>query len=386
MRLSVPALAVSLALATAASAGVKKKPAEPAPALAPPPAATTAQPDDGRTRTVILGLQPRRGMDDKQLAAALTDVVQGVYSKDLGRIVIGRDDINRVLDLEADKQAMGCDSEKCLAEVGQALDARRIVTGSIDKIGDGFMVTMSEIDAKSLEPMARVQERVKNDENALVDAVSRLAGDLMQKAGSPTAGNATRVFGASGSIDIQSDPRGARIVLGGTDMGVTPTKIDNIATGTQRLRLLRDDYEPIEVDVPVYPGGVTKVNAEMRILRDLAQKNLEVRQAAWRDKNQWNTVGGWTKACLGGAGTACGLGWFAFSFGNGLADCGTLSSLALAAAGAGVLSWGIIDLATPPPAPVPEWEMERKVTVTPPQGQGDAQVHVIQEAPEKNGR
>src|ERR1044071_8453666 len=147
---AVAAVAVNLAAA-----------APPTPSTAPSVAKT-----DDRMITVIMGIIARRGVEDPKLAAALSDVIQGVYAKDVRRKVIGRDDIARVLDLEAQKQSMGCDSDKCLAEIGQALDAQRIVTGSLDKIGDGYMVTMTEIDAKSLEPVGREQERVKADENA----------------------------------------------------------------------------------------------------------------------------------------------------------------------------------------------------------------------------
>ncbi len=351
-------------------------------ASAPPPPPEAA-PTDDRMRTVILGLKPRRGVDDTKLAAALTDVLQGVYAADGRRIVIGRDDITRVLELEADKQSMGCDSDKCLAEIGQALNAERIVSGSLDKIGDGWMVTMAELDGKTLEPIARAQDRVKDDENALVDAVTRLATDLVQQTGASASG---RVVANAGSVSIESDPRGAKIVLGGAEMGETPTKIDNLATGTQKLRLLRDDYEPVEVDVPVYPGGVTKVNAQMRILRKLAEQNLEARRTAWRDKNQWHTVGAWTKIAGGGViGTAGVL----YGVGNGVdklltgkgANGAAVAGLVVGGVGAAVLAWGVIDLLNPPPPPVPEWEMERKVTVTPPDGKGDEQVHVIQEAP-----
>lgn len=345
------------------------------------PAAAQAPAADNRLRTVILGVTPRRGMedkgDDKQLAAALTDVVQGVYGTDARRTVIGRDDISRVLSLEADKQAMGCATDQCLAEVGEALDAARIVTGSLDVLGDGYMVTLSEIDAKTLTAVGRVQARVARDENALVDAVTTLASDLLKKASLETATGV--VVANAGSLDVSSDPRGARVMLSGSDMGQTPTRIDNLATGTQKLRLVREDYEPVDVDVPIHPGGTTRVTAELRILRPLAEKNLEVRQAAWREKNQWHTVGGWTKAAVGGAVGAVvgGLGVLALLGGS---PGGAVVGLGVGGVGAGVCAWGVLDLLNPPPQPVPEWEMERKVTVTPPAGQGDQKVLVIQAA------
>ena len=347
-----------------------------------PVAAAEPATSDDRLRTVILGLVPRRtagSADDKQLAAALTDVVQGIYAGDSRRIVIGRDDIMRVLDLEAEKQAMGCDSEKCLAEVGQALDATRIVTGSLDKLGDGFMVTMSEIDAKSLEAIARVQERVPNDENKLVDAVTRLATELLQKSGAVGTGSNVRGFASAGSLEIETDPRGASIVLAGTQLGSSPTKIDNLATGTQRLRLIREDYEPVEVDVPIYSGGTTKVVAEMRILRALAEKNLQVRQEKWRDTNQWHFAGAWTKVGIGGVVGGLGALYGLNNFANGNNGQGLIGVAVIGGVGAGVLSWGVIDLLNPPQAPVAEWEIERKVTVTPPKEQAPVKVQVLQE-------
>jgi hypothetical protein len=244
------------------------------------------------------------------------------------------------------------------------------------------MVTLSEIDAKTLEAVGREQERVKNDENALVDAVTRLAQTLVNKGG---VGVASSVVGNAGSLEILTDPRGAQILLAGNNMGTTPTKIDNLSTGNQKLRLLRDDYEPVEVEVPIYAGGVTKVNAEMRILRALAEKNLEARRASWRERDQWNTIGGWTKAGIGGV-VAAGGTLLAISGGvdrivtgqggNGVAFTG----LAVGGLGAAVLAWGVVDLLNPPAPPVPEWEIERKVVVTPPSGQGEKKVHVLQHA------
>jgi hypothetical protein len=352
--------------------------------------AATAAPADDRMRTVILGITARRGVDDPKLAAALTDVVQGVYATDVRRIVIGRDDITRVLQLEADKQSMGCDSDKCLAEVGQALDAQRIVSGSLDKIGDGYLVTLSEIDAKSLEGVGRAQDRAKLDENALVDVVTRLAKELVQQSGASTMAHG--VVGNAGSVEIETDPRGAKITLGGTDMGVTPTKIDNLATGTQKLRLIRDDYEPVDVDVPIYPGGVTKVTAQLRILRAIAESNLAARQTAWRDDNQWHTVGEWTKVGAGVVVGGIGALWLAGAATQKVTankprdNIGIAGGLVVAGIGAALIAWGAVDFLNPPAPPVPEWEMERKVTVTPPSGQGASQVRVLQPAVSSSAR
>ena len=307
--------------------------------------------------------------------------MQGVFAGDSRRIVIGRDDLARVLDLEADKQLAGCDSDKCLAEVGSALDAQRIITGSLDKLGDGFLVTMSEIDAKSLEAMARVQERVPNDENKLFDAVTRLARELMQKSAQAGASTSAHGFASAGSLQIETDPRGASVVLAGTSLGASPTKIDNLATGTQRLRLLREDYEPVEVDVPIYAGGTTKVTAQMRILRALAEQNYAVRQERWRDTNQWHGVGAWTKAGIGTVVAGLGVLYGANQISNGNDGAGFLGLALVGGGGAGIVAWGIVDMLNPPKAPVPEWEIERQNRRHTPKDQAPERVQVLQAAP-----
>ncbi len=346
--------------------------------------AQTAAPADDRLRTVVMGIAARRGVKDTDLAHALSDVALGVYATDAHRIVIGPEDLRRALDWEASRQQAGCDDSKCLAEVGAALDASRIISGTLDLVGDVYLLSLAEIDAKSLEPIGRVQAEVKKDEAELMKATKRLSVELLAKASSQKSTVAAANFsGSSGSIEFSTDPRGAAILVGGQPVGTTPTRIENVAVGRHTVRITRNDYETVDVDVPVSAGGTTKVDAQLRILRAIAEANLEVRQNKWRDANQWNQIGGWTKGVVGvvvgGAGLA--IAGSAFVGGNGgLTDAPVLTGIALAGLGTGLVAWGAVDLLNPPVQPVPEWEMERKVTVTPPKGAGDAEVKMIQEA------
>lgn len=346
----------------------------------------SAAPHDDRLRTVVMGIAPRRGVTDPDLAHALSDVVLGAYAGDARRIVIGPDDIRRALEWEASRQQAGCNDSACLAEVGAALNANRIVSGTLDALGDGYLVTLAEIDAQTLEPVARAQEEVKKDEAELVRATRRLTEQLLSRAQSQKATTAAAMFsGSSGSIELNTDPRGANVLVGGQPVGTTPTRIDNVAAGRHQVRITRDDYETIDIDIPVHAGGTTKVNAELRILRAIAEQNLAARQAKWRDSNQWNQIGGWTKAGVGVVVGGAGALWAVSSLTNGGGPFGgdTLTAVVVTAGGAGLVAWGVVDLLNPPKPPVAEWELDRKVTVTPPKGSGDAEVKLIQEAPKQ---
>ena len=332
---------------------------------------------DGRVRTVVMGIAARRGVDDATLTAALSRVVLGEYAKDPMRVVIGPDDISRVLEWEASKQQAGCDDNACLAEVGAALDASRIVNGTLDAVGSIYLLSLSEIDARTLEPMGRVQEEVVKDEAKLFDATRRLSLELVKKAASnlaslPSTGPFT---GNAGSIEIVSDPGGAQILVSNNVVGTTPTKIDNVTPGRHVVRLTRNDYEPVEVEVPVHPGGTTKVKAELRIMRALAEQNIEIRNGKWREADQNNRIFGWSKVGLGTVGASAGA---LVAFGG---DGGFITGIVVAGVGAALIAWGATDLLNPPKRPTPEWEFERKVTVTPPKDKGDVEVRVLQETP-----
>ena len=332
---------------------------------------------DSRLRTVVLGIAGRRGVDDRALVAALSSVVIGVYGNDPTRVVIGPDDISRALEWEASRQQAGCDNSACLAEVGAALDAARIVTGTVDAVGDVYLLSLTEIDARSLEPVARGQQEVERTESALLDATRRLVTELLKKSATLSTYSTGGSFAANaGGIDIASDPGGAQILVSNNVVGTTPTRIDNISPGRHIVRLTRPDYETVEFEVPVHAGGTTQVKAELRLMRKIAEQNIEVRNARWRDEDQWNQIGGWAKIGVGVVGVGAGVALIASGTGNG----GLVGGLLVGSAGAGMIAWGAGGLLSPPLRPIPEWELERKITVTPPKEKGDVEVKVLQHA------
>jgi hypothetical protein len=181
-------LALLLTLALAPDDGEAPTPTAPvaapeAPTDAPEPAPVDERQHDApppqdeaphvKLQTVIIGIEARRDVDP-ELAEALSDVVQGVYARDDSRIVLGTSDIRRVLGFEAQRQAAGCSDDSCLSELAAALDADRLVTGSIDRIGDTWLFVLTEIDARSLRPIERTEHQLPISEERLPLAVREL--------------------------------------------------------------------------------------------------------------------------------------------------------------------------------------------------------------------
>jgi serine/threonine-protein kinase len=57
-----------------------------------------------------------------------------------------------------------------------------------------------------------------------------------------------------GTLEVDSTPRGATVVLDGEERGHTPLVIERVATGDHRVRLILAGYEPIDLAKPIRAG------------------------------------------------------------------------------------------------------------------------------------
>ncbi len=115
---------------------------------------------------------------------ALVPVLTEVLSTELGSsgrftsVVAGRD-IKAMLSFEERKQILGCTDDSCIAEIGGALGADRIVVSSVNKVGTGWVLTLKLIDIVEARTEARVYETIEGSEARLVTAMPRAVGALL---------------------------------------------------------------------------------------------------------------------------------------------------------------------------------------------------------------
>lgn len=93
-------------------------------------------------RLVVLDLQSRDLADDeKDLAALLTESLATEAALTSGCLVITSADVREMMDFEAAKSACSETDGACMAEIGQALGAERIVGGSVGRLGNQWIVS-----------------------------------------------------------------------------------------------------------------------------------------------------------------------------------------------------------------------------------------------------
>ncbi len=162
-------LAALLALAPAKSKKpdiIEDTPAPaPAPAVIPappaPPPAAHAQ-DTSSRKALRLAVYELKvdGVSDR-LGRIVTDALVDEIRK-LQRIsVVSMDEVRAMLDMEAQKQLVGCSDDSCLAEIADSLGVDGVVIGSLSKIGEESVFGLRRIDQREAKTLGQVTQRLQ---------------------------------------------------------------------------------------------------------------------------------------------------------------------------------------------------------------------------------
>ena len=168
---------------------------------------------DGRVRIAVLDLQAR-GVDAQLASSAGTLVASELNKLDVFK-VISREDIRTMMSFERDKQSLGCEADQaCLAEIGGALGVEYLVAGSLAKIGDTHVLSLTLNNVRSATVENRVSETVPGKTDALIAAVARNAKVLVSRI----------LKGREGYLVLSVAEAGATVKVDGQIKGTTPVK------------------------------------------------------------------------------------------------------------------------------------------------------------------
>jgi len=134
------------------------------------------------TKIVVLPLVPLGGVA-KETAQLLGDALAGELRKRAGVSVLTQSDVSALLGIEKTRQMLGCAEAGCMAEIGGALGADRVVHGSLGRVGASLIVNLSALDPKRGSAAASVSERLRGAEDeAFLDALPAVADALLSEA------------------------------------------------------------------------------------------------------------------------------------------------------------------------------------------------------------
>ena len=106
---------------------------------------------DGEHRILMLNLEAVGISADT--ARMLGSLVAQTIALSTSVELMTAQDLSSMVDLEADRQATGCASTSCLAEVAGAMGTRYVVFGSVGRVGDFTLVELNLFDSHDAKPM-----------------------------------------------------------------------------------------------------------------------------------------------------------------------------------------------------------------------------------------
>jgi len=136
----------------------------------------------GAARTLTVVVLPLKALGEvtKEAAAMYTEALAGELRRRPGTSVLADSDISALLGVEKRKQVLtGCSDAGCLAEVGGALGADRVIHGTVGRLGGSLLVNIASLDARKARGAASVSERLKAGDEAFLDALPAMVDRLL---------------------------------------------------------------------------------------------------------------------------------------------------------------------------------------------------------------
>jgi hypothetical protein len=133
-------------------------------------------------KLVLLPLTPK-GDVRKETVAVFDEALAGELRRRPGVSVLAESDVAALLGVEKKRQMlMGCSDSRCLAELGGALGADRVVHGSVGRVGNSLVITLSSLDAPRSRTVAGVSERIQGaGDEAFLDALAAMVDKLLSE-------------------------------------------------------------------------------------------------------------------------------------------------------------------------------------------------------------
>lgn len=144
--------------------------------------------------------------------------------------------MDRILDSRGFNQGYLCDHNDCLIDMGRQLGVRYIITGSVGKITNIYSIAVRMIDVQTGKV---IDFELKDTRLPIEEILTVTLGQLAKEF------NDKLIRSTSATVDIQSKPNGAQVLLNGKTAGLTPLLLLNLEEGKCVISLQLKNYREI---------------------------------------------------------------------------------------------------------------------------------------------
>ena len=183
------------------------------------------------------------------LAAELATLSRNRYR------VISRNELQNMLVQKVEAQQLGCVEPSCLADIGRLAAADFMVTSSVGKVGEEWVLAIELIDVGAGHVLRRQTVTWKGEPAGLVEVCRPLVVRLIE-------GSAAAAY--NGGLQILANEEGAIVHINDKEAGVTPIDLyPDLAIGRHRVSITKDGFLGFTQDVVVHRNETTLLQAEL---------------------------------------------------------------------------------------------------------------------------
>ena len=211
------------------------------------------------------------GLSDQEATILTQRLTTELISLDKYQVV-ERNNMDKILK-EQKFQHSGCTDSECAVEIGQLLNSDYIIIGSVNKFGKTYAIDARLIDVGLGKGKLSAKFSMTGEIDALLTTgINSIAKQLcgmqaattLKQSAQPSTPTATSGYGAT--LEINSDPPGAEIYIGGNSFGITPIILTDFPAGDYEVLLKLDGYENYDKLVKLLPGGSQNINASLTLI------------------------------------------------------------------------------------------------------------------------
>jgi len=223
----------------------------------------------------VLELDPN-GVSEPE-ARALSDRLRieifnaGVYE------VMERDKMNRILD-EMQFQISDCTTDECAVEIGKMIGVKKIIAGSISKVGEYFTVSARLIDVETSRIEATAIEDVEGTLGVvLTQAMPSIAKKISGLDGIDIPKSVIKTV-----VNIITVPENVAIYINNVYRGESPLKIEIEPGRDYILRAAKEGYDTLKKPFTLSEGQLLDINIA---LSKIAEPQVIVREIPKRKRS-----------------------------------------------------------------------------------------------------
>jgi len=214
----------------------------------------------------VLDLDPK-GVE-KSMAGVITDRVRYEFGRRKDAFdLVARE---KMFELTKEKafQLTGCTDVSCAVQIGKALNVKKMVIGSVGKLGHNYQIFLQVVDVEKenveCSELREAELREEEVSSLVPTAVRKMAACLLAQ-GKDSTGAVSRREPTmeTGTLKFGSTPGGVRVFVDGIYWGLTPRLVSPLETGDHQVALLAEGYKEYTGRVTVRGGDTTALDVRL---------------------------------------------------------------------------------------------------------------------------